>query len=74
MRVIDDLYALAVITASNKHGFSVTNLDVAQELVALVVSECSSIAELKEQGYGDYDKDISVGWYMREHFGLNTKT
>jgi hypothetical protein len=40
-------------------------------IVELAVAECARIAELKEQGYADYDKDMSVGWYMREKFGFN---
>ena len=28
------------------------------------------IGELKEQGSNDYDHEISVGWYMRQHFGV----
>jgi len=46
----------------------------------LVIQECARIGELKEQhasGYDAggnhvpvYDPDISVGWYMRKHFGV----
>jgi hypothetical protein len=35
-----------------------------------IVRECAQIGELKEQGYSEYDPDISVGWYMRQHFGV----
>lgn len=35
-----------------------------------IVKECAKIAELKEQGYPDFDPDTSVGWYMRQHFGI----
>jgi len=36
----------------------------------LIVRECARIGELKEQGYEDYDPDLSVGWYMKQHFGV----
>ena len=36
----------------------------------LIVQECAMIGELKEQGSNDYDHEISVGWYMRQHFGV----
>ena len=36
----------------------------------LIVLECARIGELKEQGNADYDTDTSVGWYMRQHFGI----
>ena len=41
-----------------------------QKFAELIVRECAKIGELKEQGYGDYDPDISVGWYMRKYFGI----
>jgi hypothetical protein len=41
-----------------------------QKFAELIVRECSRIGELKEQGYSDYDPDVSVGWYMRQHFGV----
>lgn len=37
-----------------------------------VMNECIRIAELKEQGYGDFNDNISVGWYIRQ-FLLNGK-
>jgi hypothetical protein len=37
----------------------------------LIVGEFARIGELKEQGYSEYDPDISVGWYMRQHFGVD---
>jgi hypothetical protein len=40
------------------------------KLVESVVKECARIAELKEQGAQDFDKDVSVGWYMRQRFGV----
>jgi len=36
----------------------------------LIVSECAKIGELKEQGHEEYDTDVSVGWYMKQHFGV----
>lgn len=36
----------------------------------LIVHDCVKIAELKEQGYNEYDSDVSVGWYIKEHFGI----
>lgn len=40
------------------------------QFAELIVQECARIGELKEQGYSEYDPDISVGWYMRQHFGV----
>ena len=36
----------------------------------LIVRECARIGELKEQGYEDYDPNLSVGWYMKQYFGV----
>ena len=44
--------------------------DNAVRLAHLVIRECAKIAEMKEQGYRDYEPDISVGWYMKKHFGV----
>ncbi len=41
-----------------------------QQFATLIVQECSMIAELKEQGYKDYDPDVSVGHYIRSAFGV----
>jgi len=41
-----------------------------EKFAQLIVQECARIGELKEQGYSDYDPDTSVGWYMRQHFGV----
>jgi hypothetical protein len=41
-----------------------------ERFAELIVRECARIGELKEQGYSEYDPDISVGWYMRQHFGV----
>jgi hypothetical protein len=39
----------------------------------LIIQECAKIGEIKEQGFGDYDPNISVGWYMRKHFGFSLR-
>jgi hypothetical protein len=41
----------------------------------LIIQECAKIGEIKEQGwlssvFEDYDPNMSVGWYMRKHFGV----
>lgn len=41
-----------------------------ENFAELIVLECSRIAELKEQGFSEYDPNMSVGWYMRNHFGV----
>ena len=41
-----------------------------EKFAELIVKECAMIGELKEQGSNDYDHKISVGWYMRQHFGV----
>jgi hypothetical protein len=41
-----------------------------EKYAELIVLECSRIAELKEQGFSEYDPNMSVGWYMRNHFGV----
>ena len=46
------------------------NKEKLEQFAELIVQECAKIGELKEQGFGDYDPDISVGWYMRKHFGV----
>jgi len=52
-------------------GSRVGNAHEATEKFAqLIVKECAMIGELKEQGSNDYDHEISVGWYMRQHFGV----
>ena len=43
-----------------------------EKFAELIVRECSNIGEMKEQGYSQYDPDTSVGWYMRQHFGIKT--
>lgn len=41
-----------------------------EKFAELIIRECSNIGEMKEQGYSQYDTDTSVGWYMRQHFGV----
>ena len=41
-----------------------------ERFTKLIVKECAMIGELKEQGSNDYDHNISVGLYMRQHFGV----
>lgn len=41
-----------------------------EKFAELIVQECTRIAELKEQGYNIYDSNTSVGWYIRQHFGI----
>jgi len=42
----------------------------AHRFAELIVQECARIGESKEQGDSEYDSGISVGWYMRQHFGI----
>lgn len=35
-----------------------------------IVKECAKIAELKEQGSTEFDRNTSAGWYIRQHFGI----
>lgn len=41
-----------------------------EKFAELIVKECAKIAELKEQGSNEYDPNVSVGWYIRQHFGV----
>lgn len=50
--------------------FDYANEYMVQRFAELIVRECARIGELKEQGYSDYSPNISVGWYMRQHFGV----
>jgi hypothetical protein len=43
-----------------------------EKFAELIVQECARIGELKEQGYEDYDPNLSVGWYMKQHFGVKS--
>ena len=49
------------------HGYTFEQM---REFAELIVRACAQIGELKEQGHEDYDPDMSVGWYMRQHFGI----
>jgi hypothetical protein len=44
--------------------------DELEKFAEMLVEECARIGELKEQGYEEYDPDLSVGWYMKQHFGV----
>jgi len=44
--------------------------DELEKFAELIIRECAQIGELKEQGFSEYDPDISVGHYMRQHFGV----
>lgn len=41
-----------------------------EKFAELIVNECVRIAELKEQGHSEYSGDVSVGWYIKNHFGV----
>ncbi len=41
-----------------------------EQFATLIVQECARIAELAEQGYKDYNADVSVGHYIRSTFGV----
>jgi hypothetical protein len=41
-----------------------------QQFATLIVQECAKIAELAQQGYKDYDPDVSTGHYIRSTFGV----
>ena len=41
-----------------------------QKFAELIIQECARIAELKEQGDPEFDSEMSVGWYMKNHFGV----
>jgi hypothetical protein len=47
-----------------------TQVNFMEKFAELIVRECSRIGELKEQGSSEYDPNMSVGWYMRKHFGV----
>jgi hypothetical protein len=55
---------------SNPHGDFKDCEWVFEKFAELIVHDCVKIAELKEQGYNEYDSDVSVGWYIKEHFGI----
>ncbi len=41
-----------------------------KKFAELIVRECADIAEAKEQDNEYYDDDMSVGWYIRQRFGI----
>jgi len=45
-------------------------LEFMEKFAEMIVRECACIGELKEQGSAEYDPDFSVGYYMRQHFGV----
>ena len=55
----------------NHYGDEFYNLRWEEHFAELIVKECARIGELKEQGHSDYDPNMSVGWYMRQHFGMD---
>ena len=68
---IQTLLAKFKETESTRRGAKVlVGHDEIEKFAQLIVQECAVIAELKEQGSAEYDKDISVGWYMQQHFGV----
>ena len=61
-------------TTCKENGVSETNsiwLSIALgKLSELVIKECAYVADAKEQGDEKYDKEISVSWYIKKHFGI----
>lgn len=53
-----------------KYILSQEQLDMFAELI---IKECAQIGELKEQGYKDYNTEISVGFYIKQHFGVENE-
>lgn len=49
------------------------SVDNSSAFARLVAEECARIAELKEQGYPDFDPGTSVGWYIRRYFGVGSE-
>ena len=43
-----------------------------EKFAELIVREGARIGEWKEQGYEDYDPNLSVGWYMKQYFGVES--
>lgn len=41
-----------------------------EKFAELIIRECARIGELKEQGSSEYDPSVSVGWYMKQYFGV----
>lgn len=38
-----------------------------------IVRECARIANEKEEGFSAYDPDVSVHWYITNHFQVEDK-
>lgn len=36
----------------------------------LIIQECATIANEKEENFPEYDPGISVHWYIMKHFGI----
>jgi|688.fasta_scaffold1678402_2 hypothetical protein len=45
-------------------------IEHAEKFAELIICKCAQIGELKEQGYEQYDPSVSVGWYMKQYFGV----
>lgn len=41
------------------------------KLAKLIIEDCARIANEKEENFPQYNKDISVSWYIKKHFGLD---
>lgn len=51
------------------NNYEVTRFDT-EKFAKLIIEECAKIAESKEQGYTEFDPNTSVGWYIRQYFGI----
>ena len=60
------------VSQKNYGYYWIESADGIEKFAELIVRECARIGELKEQGYEDYDPDLSVGWYMKQHFGVES--
>ena len=70
---IEELFGKALDKAVPHTWTSLSHAEVESVIkvfAELIVRECSNIGEMKEQGYSQFDPDTSVGWYMRQHFGV----
>jgi hypothetical protein len=66
---IEELYKQSFIEVQDENSFPCMTFSK-QKFAELIVRECSRIGEMKEQGSSEYDPNMSVGWYMRKHFGV----
>lgn len=46
--------------------YSLEGSAAVEQFAQAIIEECIRVAELKEQGYGDFNTNISVGWYIRQ--------